>query len=469
MASFLLVKDFGFLRTILECCRDNERVFLSHTCSSIREVVSPWIPTKHVYRTLTRPKILPELFDEKDGVFSIGLPETKCEHYFNMTMLKHADIHKKGIQAFKWFQVVTGARPSWALVSMFAMRFMWDEDDNESLNARQMLVLRKRFEGNRDNCLLLHDKRHWDLARGPLMKNTSIKRIVLYSAKTDVGVNCYDHIFRALSRRNCPTEYLDLSGRLSNNTVGSFPLVAFDLTGIMLRRVENPVVVNLLNIILSRPNDAKLVWLQLEQTKLDVVVQEVVLNVLDILPISKLLFSNCRFPPMGLLKVISLLGSSMELERLFIRRCKLSVSETVGSLMLPTMKDSSIVELSLTGIEIAEEAAEALELCVGGCVFLHTLSLDECDLGPRCMTSVVRGLKKSTLSSLSLKNNNIGELAHALFYNVGEAGSMRNLFLDGCTLCSRSAAELQSLTKTYRRRGTTLYVSMIKFKKIIGC
>ncbi|CAM9106023.1 unnamed protein product [Sphacelaria rigidula] len=237
----------------------------------------------------------------------------------------------------------------------------------------------------------------------------------------------------------------------------------------MLRRVENPVVVNLLNTILSRPDDAKLVCLQLEQTRLDVVVQDVLLNTLDILPISKLLFSNCSFPPMGLLKVISLLGSSVELERLFIRRCKLSISEAVSSLMLPTMKDSSIVELSLIGIEIAEEAAEALELCVGGSVFLHTLSLDECDLGPRCMTSVVRSLEKSSLSSLSLKKINIGELAHDLFYNVGKAGTMRNLFLDGCTLCSRSAADLQWMTKAYRRRGADIYVSMFKFKKMIGC
>lgn len=464
-----MLKDFGFLRTIVEFCRDNERVFLSFTCVTIRGAVSSWIPCKLRYRTVTRPQVLPELFDEKDGVFSIGLPKTKCDYYFNMTMLRHADIHRKGVPALKWLQVVTGARDDLATTTLFAMRFLLHSGDKETLNDHQMLVLKKRFEGNRDNCLLLQDKRHWDLARGPLMKNTSIKRFVLYSDKSNVEVNCYDHVFRTLSRRECPTEYLDLSGRLSNNTISSFTLVAFNLTGIMLRRVENPVLANLLHIILSRPNDAKLTCLQLEGIRLDPVVEEVVLDVLDTLPISKLLFSKCSFPVLGLLKVLSQVGSSSSLEKLYIRRCRLTICDAVTCFMLPAVKDSSLLELNVIGTQIPEEAAHALAICVESSIFLHTLSLNNCRLGPQCMKLLVNSLGKSSLSSLDLGRNDIGELAHLLFRNVGKAGTMRNLFLDHCRLCTRSATELRLLRNLYKAMGACLYVSMVNFKKMLGC
>lgn len=474
MISFTVLHDFGVLRNICEFCPDNGRVFFSHTCVDVRCAVVQWIPTftrNHPtlsrFKTLTRPKVLPELFVEKNGVYSIDFPKTNIEFYFQMFMLGHSDIHRKGVVALKWFKAVTGKTPAMDTKRALLMKFLLSGDKEKSLSDRQMLVLKKRLEEGRDELMLVHDMRHWDIVRDMLMTNTSIDRFILFSPRDSMKVNCYASIFECLSKRVVNTEYLDLQGILSTQTLIAFPLVAFHLTSLMMRRLSFGVISVLLATILSRPNDAKLEILQLDSVSLDEAAENYMLDILDTLPIKKLLISATTLPVRGFTRVISVVGNS-GMDKLHFRECKLGICEIVQCLFLPTVSDSSLKELVLERVHIPESAASALACCVESSNFLTTFSLQGCRLGPKCVQMVVEGLKKSSLSSLNLGSNDLGEESHNLFINVGKCGTMRNLILDSAGICSHAVREYRWARSVYKNNNTELHVSVRKCKLKLG-
>ena len=468
MVSFTVLHDFGVLRNICEFCPDNARVFFSHTCVEVRDAVVKWIPTftrNHVclssFKTLTRPKVLPELFDEKNGVYSVAFPKNNIEFYFQLYMLGHSDIHRKGVQALKWFKAVTGKTPLMDTKRALILKFLLSGDEDKSLSDRQMLVLKKRLEEGRDELMLVHDMKHWDIVRDMLMTNTSIDRFILFSPRNSIKVNCYESIFLSLSERAVKTKYLDLQGILSTRTLIAFPLVAFHLTSLMMRRLTFGVISVLLATILSRPNDAKLEVLQFDSVCLGEETENHMLDILDTFPIKKLLFSDTTLTARGFTRVISVLGNSV-MDKVHFRQCKLSICEIVQCLFLPTVSDSSLQELVLERIHIPDCAAGALASCVESSNFLNTLSLEGCRLGARSVKMVVEGLKKSSLSTLNLGNNYIGEESHNLFINVGKCGTMRNLILDSGSICSHSAREYRWAKSVYKNNKAVLHVSMRK-------
>lgn len=471
MISFSVLHDFGVLRNICEFCQDNGRVFFSHTCVEVRCAVVQWIPTftrNHPslssFKTLTRPKVLPELFVEKNGVYSIDFPKTNTEFYFHLVMLGHSDIHRKGVQALKWFKAVTGKSPAMDTKRALIMKFLLSGD---SLSDRQMLVLKKRLEEGRDELMLVHDKKHWDIVRDMLMTNTSIDRFIFFSPRNSIKVNCYASIFQCLSKRVKKTEYLDLQGILSTQTLMAFPLVAFHLTSLMMRRLTSGLVSVLLATILSRPNDAKLEVLQFDSVSLGEESENQMLDILDTFSIKKLLFSDTTLTARGFTRVISVIGNS-DMDKVHFRQCKLGICEIVQCLFLPTVSDSCMKELVLELVHIPESAASALASCVESSNFLNTLSLEGCRLGPACVKMVIKGLKKSSLSTLNLGNNYLGEESHNLFINVGNCGTMRNLILDSASLCSHSSREYRWARSVYKNNDTELHVSVRNCKLKLG-
>ena len=463
---FVLLKEFGVLKRIFGFCRDDDRIFLSHTCVDIRRTAISWIPSKKGFNTLTRPKILPEMFEERAGVFSLRVPGSTRDLLFDLSMLGQVDLHGTGVKALTWLKTVTDTSPFIDGPRTLVARYLMDDAD--CLTDRQLLVLKRRFSDNRDTCLFVHDKYHWGIVRLMLKANSSIKRFIFYSPSSDVGDSCYAHVFRDLSRRKSTTEYLDLSGRLSSATIQEFPLLAWGLTGVMLRRLTNASMEGLLAIIISRPDEAKLNCLQFESVSLDASVESLALEILDTLCITKLLFSNTVLPERGYLKVFSVLGSTTSVEKVVLRKLRLSPCEVVQCLFLPTVSDSTITDLSLSKTRIPEQAADALAWCIEGSKFLRHLNLEGCGLGPSCMNLLVKALKKTSLMSLNLGGNDIGEFSHKLFLSVGISKSLQNLFLDSCTVCGRSTRELKWTHKQYLEEGEQLYVSLRGYKRM-GC
>lgn len=466
MTQFVVLKDFGVLKRIFEFCRDNDRVFLSHTCRDIRRTVSFWIPSKECFKTLTRPKILPEMFEENDGVFSLRVPTSSRDILFDMSMLGQVDLHQTGVKALTWLKTVTGTAPFIKGAHVLCTRFFLSDRVSDCLTERQVLVLKRRFSDNRDSCLFLHQRGAWGVVRSMLTANSSIKRFIFYSSSSDVADNCYASVFRDLSRRESKTEYLDLSGSLTAATIEEFPLLAWGLTGVMLRRLSNTAMAALLSTIVSRPDEAKLDCLQFESVSLNAGVESIALDILDTLPITKLLFSNTALPERGYLKVFSVLGSTSSVEKMILRKLRLSPCEVVQCLFLPTLLDSSITDLSLSSTHIPEEAADALAWCIEGSKFLGHLNLDGCRLGPVCMNLVVKAVEKSSLSALNLGGSDIGEFSHKLFKSVGINKKLRNLFLDQCKVCGSSSRELQWAHEQYRSVGERLYVSLRGYTKV---
>lgn len=467
MVSFTVLHDFGVLRNICDFCRDNERVFFSHTCVEVRGAVVQWIPSLSSFKTLTRPKVLPELFEEKNGVYSVAFPKNNIEFYFQLFMLGHSDIDRKGVKALKWFKAVTGKTPQMDTKRALIMKFLLSGDEEKSLSDRQMLVLKKRLEAGRDELMLVHDTRHWDIVRDMLMTNTSIDRFILFSPRNSMKVNCYESIFLSLSERAVETKYLDLQGILSTRTLIAFPRVAFHLTSLMMRRLTSGVISVLLATILSRPNDANLHGLYFDSVSLDEEAENHMLDILDTLPIKKLLLSDTTLTARGFTRVVSVLGNS-DMDKVHFRQCKLGICEIVQCLFLPTVSGSSLQELVLERIHIPDSAAGALASCVESSHFLNTLSLEGCRLGARCVEMVVEGLKKSSLSSLNLGDNYLGEETHNLFINIGKRGTMRNLILDFATICSHSVKEFRWARSLYKNNDTELHVSVRKCKLNLG-
>lgn len=461
--SFPVLHDFGVLRNVLEFSRDNERVMLSHTCMHLRAAIVEWIPTKDRYRTLTPPRVLPDMFVEKNGVFSIDVPSTSVDFNFTISMLGQTDIHEKGVKALRWFEVVTGVRPTMDTRRMLMMGFL---SRRQSLTEKQVVVLRRRLEEDRDECMLVHDMRHWDFVKDMLKTNSSINRFVFFSPHSDT--NCYASVFDFLDKREKKTEYLDISGNLSLATRQAFHLLAWNLTGIMLRKLSCQSMADLLETIISRPNDARLTCLQFDNVHLDLSVENPMLEIVDTLEISKMMFNNVTLTDRGFSRLFSVLSNS-SIQKLHFRKCKLSVCEAVQCLFLPTIPDFGLRELALSGVHIPEEAASALASCVESSNFLMKLSLDGSELGPACVRMLIKGLKNSSLSTLDLKGNDLGEEAHNLFLNVGINGTLRNLYIDSCSFCQRAVKEYRWAKDAYKKNLSELYVSVASVKLTSKC
>ena len=461
--TLIILRDFGALRNVLRYCRDNERIILSHTCMHLRGAIVEWIPTKARYRTLTPPQVLPDLFVENNGVFSIDVPKSSVDFNFVVSMLGQADIHHKGVKALRWFEVVTGVRPTMDTRRMLMMGFL---SHSQSLSERQMAVLKRRLTDDRDDCMLIHDMRHWDFVKNMLKTNRSINRFVFFSPHVDT--NCYAGVFGFLDKREKKTEYLDLSGDLSLATRQAFHLVAWNLTGLMLRKLSCAAMSDMLETIISRPNDARLTCLQFDNVQLDLSVENPMLEVVDTLDISKMGFNCVTVPDRGFSRLFSVLSNSA-IQSLHFRKCTFSLCETVQCLFLPAIPDLGLRELMLVGIHIPEEAASALAFCVESTNFLTKLSLDGSSLGPVCVRMLVKGLKHSSLSTLDLKGNNLGEEAHNLFLNVGTCGTLRNLYVDSCSFCQRAVKEYRWAKDVYKTNKTELYVSVSGVQLTGGC
>lgn len=375
-------------------------------------------------------------------------------------MIGQTDIHNKGVLALKWFKVASGLMPTMDTKHVLMLKFLLD--GNDSLSHRQMSILRTRLAEGRDKSILVHDERHWEIVRPMLATNSSIRRFLFYRPTSALALEeemCYAEVFRFLSERSCVTEYLDLSGKLSAATLDSFHLLAWGLTGIMLRRLKIEVIVSFLDTIMSRPNEANLNCMQFDDVAMDYGAENIMLEILDTLPIEQLLLRKTTLPERGFSRVFSTVGNS-NLEMLHIRRCKLSTVEIVQCLFLPTVSDSSLTQLVLSGVFIPEEAAGALASCVEESAFLKTLALDGCRLGPQCVKMVVEGLKNSALTTLNLGNNHLGEEAHRLFRNIGKRRTMTNMVLDLCSMCKKSVKDYQWAKFQYSLHGEELHVSL---------
>lgn len=463
MLFFLILHDFGLLRNVLEFSRDNERVILSHTCMHLRAAIVEWIPTKARYRTLTPPQILPDLFVEKNGVFSIDIPKTSVDFNFTVSMLGQTDIHDKGVKALRWFEFVTGVGPTMDTRRMLMMSFL---SRSQSLAERHMVVLKRRLEENRDEGILVQDMRHWDFVKDMLKTNSSINRFVFFNPHSDTF--CYASVFDFLGQRENKTEYLDISGNISLAARQAFNLLAWNLTGIMLRDLSCSVMSSMLGTIISSPNDASLTCLQFDHVHLDLSVENPMLEIVDTLEISKMLFNTVTFEDRGFSRLISVLSNSC-IRKLHFRKCELSLCETVQCLFLPTIPGIRLCELFLSGVHIREEAASALASCVESGNFLTKLSLDGTKLGPICVKMLITGLKNSSLSTLNLKGNDLGEEAHNLFLNVGMNGTLRHLYLDSCSFCQRAVKEYRWAKDVYKKKLRELYVSVAGVKLTSRC
>ena len=466
--SFAALTSCSVMRSIVEFCRDDDRIRLSHACLTTRGAIEDFIPNKTHYKTLTRPEVLPDLFSKSDdGVFSLGLPKNQRELHFNMAMLGHADLHVRGVPALLWFKTVTGLKPVVDLKRVLITKFLWSSSESvQDLTDHQMLVLRRRFEGGRDERIMIHDRQHWNLVRDMVALNSSICRFIFSSSPLDTGDNCFADIFALLSRRACATEYLDFCGPVTLATTQAFNLVAWGLEGLMLRRMGNASMSDILDLILSSPNEAKLTCLQFEGNDLDTSVERPMLNIVDALPITTLLFSKTSLTDGGYSRLFSTVGNSV-VEKLYFRECDFSCTEVVQCLFLPTLSASSLLELTLSYMHIPDEATDALVSCLENSNFLTSLSLEGCDLGHGVLHGVVDGLKKSCLVTLDLRRNKIGCHAHNLFANVGNRGVLRQLLLDGCTLCKHASKDYKKAVWAYKRRKSSLKVSLKDCKLVM--
>lgn len=454
--SFPTLKDFGVLKNILLHCKDNERIFFSHTSKSVRQVVVNWIPTLKCYRTLTPPRHLPDLFDKKNGVYVIEYPHDQLDFNFKIAMLGQCDLFHNGVKALKWFRVASGLTPALETSRLIMTTFLMK---SKSLSDKQLLVLKQRFRSNMDECLFVPNMEHWGLIRNLMEMNESINRFVLFSKSE---VTCYAEVFNFLSQRENKTEYIDISGNLTQATIESFYLVARDLTGVMLRDLSSPTMLHLLDTILVNTHEERLTSLQFDSVLIESSVQDIVIEVLQTFDIAKILFSKVSIAERGFTRFLSVLCDT-SLKKLHFRKCELSACETIQCLFLPTMKDSRLKELVLTGVKIPEVAAEALASCVEAHNFLHTLDLEGTKLGPECVRLLVKALRKSSLSTLNLKGNDIGELGHKLFRNIGTCGTLRELVIDACHFCRRSMKDYKWAKARYDESSLDLHVS------VFGC
>lgn len=451
--------DLGLLRVVLEFCSDNGRIFISHTCLSLRGRITPFIPSKTCFKTLTPPKILPDLFDHKNGVYYITLPTTGLDVHFAMNMLGHVDLGHHGVRALRWLMTITKHKPALDTRKVFVARHMMI-DDKVGLSHRQMQVVEQRLRDGRDAAMLVHDRQHWDIIKDMLFSNESIKRFIFYTSPNDNGESCYREVFEFLDNRACKTDYLDLSGPLTQATRNTFDLLASNLTGIMLRRMPNQHMLSLLSSIFMRPDAAKLECLQFESVSVGTNVLHIVLDILEVLVIKRFLLQSISFQSSGFSSIFAVISSACSVEKFFLRKCQLSLCEVVQCLFLPIVPESSITELYLSGTSIPEEAAQALGSCVESSKFLTTLALDGCDLGVKCVTAVVDGLERSSITDLDLGGAIIKGLAHKLFHFVALHRRIRYLSLDDCLLCKRSVKEYSEARKEYAKGDIPLKVSL---------
>lgn len=397
MFTSTIVETTGLLQDILRLCRDNERVFFSHTCTKVRSQVSPWIPSRTSFKTLTRPLVLDKLFDSKNGVYSMQTPNTKSDIYFAMAMMGHTDLHQKGLCAMRWL-VDVSSQPFLDTRKIVVTRYF--PDNVGEMITKQKMVLYQRLEGSLDKSIVFNDLIHWDLVQDSLFKNTAITKCIDNRTNNQDDL-CYGAALNFLSRRNCPIRTLDFSGKVSDETLYSFHRVAWGLNDMAMRNMPCNQVSLILGIISSHPLDSLLVNLHIDGLIWDTGVESSIMETVDLIDVKTLSITNCIFSDRGFVALMSVLSTS-RVSKLSFRKSSLSACDVATALFAPSISDSYIVELSLSGVHVPDSVSSTLFASVAGENSLRKLAWAGSDLGHDCVSALVEALKTSSLVVLDV-------------------------------------------------------------------
>ena len=440
------------VRNILEFNKDNERLLFSHTCKRNRLLVSDWIPDKSVFRTLTRPKVLPSLFSIKAGVYYIKIPEDPMDFYFVLSMLGHTDLHQKGIVGLKWFNANTKENVRIDTRRTFIAGFL--SEGVLYRDTEKSLVVRERMMDNYDKSIIFQDKKEWRLLKPFVETNSSIVKFVF--KREDVSKICYADIFQTIHRRGS-VEYIDISGDLSDESIEEFLPLFETLLGVAFRNTPAVTLCLLLNLV-SGYASIDFSSIMIEGANLSIGAESHVVNVLNATDVEKLSITRSSFSRNGFVKLLSSVSGSY-VRKLSFRRCKLSTADVIACLFMPTIQPNRIKELSLAGVSIPECASSVLYACVSN-PSLERLSLEGCNLGKNCLSSLADSLLHSDLHILDVRSNNLGEISHNIFINIGVRLTIRNLHMDNCVICVRSKVDLKSMLKMYHEKKKSIKVEM---------
>ena len=441
-------------RNILEFCKDNERLFFSHTCVKNRQLVSPWVPSRTVFRTLTAPNVLPSLFSSDGGVFSINIPESYCDLSFLMCMLGHVDLDDRGLYSLKWFNHVRSHRISTdtkrSLVTGFLPR-------NVLSNNRHYLTLRERMRDNLDKTIVFQTKNKWRLCRSFLDLNFSIDRFVFY--RTDSAKICYSDVFRYISLRNS-VQYIDISGDMSDDSFGNFGLLFGTLKGVALRNMPESTLDTLLDIISGIDSEC-FRSLLIQGANFSMSMEILLSSIMNTFTMENLSIFESTFSRNGFIDMLSR-SSLCYPTKLSLKKCSLFSGDVISCLFATTIFSSKIKELFISGNHIPESAGSVLYSCVSGNQLhkLKKLSIANCNLGQDCLIALSDGLITSRLTSLNIGSNNLGEASHNIFTNIGGHLKIKSLYIDNCELCAESSVDLEILFQTYKSSNRTILVSM---------
>jgi len=438
------------LRNILVFNKDNERISYSHTCTVNRKLVSRWVPDRNVFRTLTIPKVLPSLFHNRGGIYCIDIRRSTGDLCFVMSMLGHTDLHRKGVSGIKWFNSVTKSNMEIDAKRSVIARFLlpsFQEND---------LILRERFLDNYDKSIIVQDKKEWRFVKPLLGINDSIVKFIF--PRKDLSKICYYDIFEFISKRNS-VKFIDITGDLSDESFEQFYPLFETLHGVAFRNTPTYTLDTLLSIVCGEAS-GEFKSLLLEGSNLSDSSITLILNILSVTDVVKLNIIRSSFPRNGFVKLLSAIGES-SITRISFRKCKLSPEDIVSCLFLPSVRVGT-KELSLAGIHIPECASSVMYSCVSKQFdfSLNRLSLENCNLGKNCLYSLAEGLLTSHIQYLDISFNDLGEISHKIFENIGVECSLKYLCIDNCVLCPYSRKELNNTINTYRLMNMSLSVDM---------
>ncbi|ACH46854.1 unknown [Feldmannia species virus] len=441
-------------KEVVSYCRDPDRVYCSWTCKSLRSVIEPWIPSRLVFRTMTRPRVQPKIFVCKNNVWAITRPASLKDCRFLLSMVAHLDNNRFGVSVKKWLGVTLQIREGSLLESKTILTKMMTG------NSEELVMLKDRIVENYDDCIVLNAGPIWVHLSEEIAQNTSIANFIFQPTKHRTS---YAKVFWDLSNRQhaVPLKFIDVCGPVNEEAVAIFPHIVGKLKGVALRRMTPATVVDMCGVVFHHsPN---LTSIQLDGIHVTTDVEDVFVDILgdeNSISIDRMILSNCHFEE-GTLSRIFAVVTTTAMDKLGFKGGNMNLAELATCLFVPCVAGSPITELMVSDINIPESLCTSLYACITIGVSLIHLNLSGARLGSKCLAAVIKAVPDSALEYLNLSWTTIGRAAHKLYDAVEEQGKMKRMYLNHCDLCPVSKPQLLGLITKYESRGDKLVVSTV--------
>ena len=452
----VLEKQSSF-KLILEYCDDGQRIYMSWACRIMRAGISPFIPCRSDFRTLTVPTFLPGFFHQShDGVWSISRPQDMRNNSFFVSMIHHVGQNvTPGVSILAWLSMTITVIPGSVLLEKTILSHLMMSDDKR----KGMLI--GRILDNTDHCINLDSGTIWELIENALRKNTSIKSFIFKS--TPSPQSSYLKVFRFLGQRQEVTavRYIDISGPITAEELSLFPVFSQELQGVAFRNFDTYTLVEACAILSD--NALGLQSLEIDGTTLDENIEQTIVHLMGDLSIDKVVISNCTLNVGVFMKLMSVFTES-PLDMLGFHRVHLAEPELAVLFFLPCIERSAITELVLTQMTIPDTIcmASSIYTCLVSSKNLTHLNLYRSGLGKQCVSAVIEALPMSRLQRLNLASADIGDKVFGLYRHVVEQGKMEVLHLDRCKLPRASCAARKLLICMFKEKNKNLLVTTTK-------